>query len=335
MEIAFTASAGLRFSRFIKLVGAGLLLIVSFGCTDKEVDALERENLETKHLGVWKSEQIVNQIDYLKTQNEFLRRFIQELLGLLAWSEIQRAKLREMLRLAEEENKRLTAAKNRAENMLTQDRQNLQTAQARYQIELKITAPEPIVSNFEIGDQLNLNLREVIRLQNPEKMTLRAAPKSNLTATEAGSLFIRRKIYDSQRNPNGTGIRNVYISQVAQGQRVVVDQTTTLMWHATDAQNSVQYENIEQYLGDLRNQKFAGYTDWRLPTLEEAMSLMESTKNAADLHIDSIFRIRGKKIWTADKESTDQIWVVDFENGSCYLSGAKNIDSSVLAVRSQ
>ncbi|MCK6620702.1 MAG: DUF1566 domain-containing protein [Calditrichia bacterium] len=67
---------------------------------------------------------------------------------------------------------------------------------------------------------------------------------------------------------------------------------------------------------ELNRQGFAGYSDWRLPTLEEAISLMEREEKNG-LYIDPLFDSRQWRIWTADKESASRAWVVLFDLGYC------------------
>lgn len=67
----------------------------------------------------------------------------------------------------------------------------------------------------------------------------------------------------------------------------------------------------------LNARNFAGYSDWRLPTLEEAMSLVRP--DALDgLYMDPQFAPRSAPfVWTADLESEERGWLVNFFFGSC------------------
>jgi hypothetical protein len=80
--------------------------------------------------------------------------------------------------------------------------------------------------------------------------------------------------------------------------------------------------------------KFAGYDNWRLPTLEEAMSLMENTPNEFGLYINPLFDVRQPWNWTADRYSASRIWFVNFLYGNCNYSGLRDKDGYVRAVRS-
>lgn len=124
---------------------------------------------------------------------------------------------------------------------------------------------------------------------------------------------------ETWNNPNGEGIPNNYVLE--QDSKVVVDRVTGLMWQRSFSPNYMNFSTANEYIHILNNTNFAGFRDWRLPTLEEAMSLIEPIKQR-NLHIDSVF-IQTQEllwIWTADvgdDGSPPMRWIVYFHNGSC------------------
>lgn len=76
------------------------------------------------------------------------------------------------------------------------------------------------------------------------------------------------------------------------------------------------YKAAQEYVLKLNQQRFAGCNDWRLPTLEEAMSLMESKKHG-ELYLDRVFDHKQRWIWTSDHHSEGAAWVVLFDVGNC------------------
>ena len=89
------------------------------------------------------------------------------------------------------------------------------------------------------------------------------------------------------------------------------------------------------YFGDAKR-RVARHKDWRLPTLEEAMSLMKSCQNNEGLYIDLIFNAKQRWIWTADqvKDKPGAAWAVNFNGGYCSWCYFYNIYVYMRAVRS-
>ena len=82
------------------------------------------------------------------------------------------------------------------------------------------------------------------------------------------------------------------------GDGTVTDKETKLMWNQTDAyQDTSKWSNwfmAEDYIKSLNNNKFAGYINWRMPTLEEAEDLYDEDIHIRDMdrfeiYIDSAF----------------------------------------------
>ncbi len=134
-------------------------------------------------------------------------------------------------------------------------------------------------------------------------------------------------------NPGGSGFKNKFEEQIVNGDKVIMDHASGLMWEQYGAKDYMTFENAKTYISNRNSDQFAGHNDWRLPTLEEAMSLMEPEQNSDNLYIDSIFDPKQKWIWTSDMKSASRAWVVYFGNGSCSSYDVGNSNDYVRAVR--
>ncbi len=99
------------------------------------------------------------------------------------------------------------------------------------------------------------------------------------------------------------------------GQSVVIDHVTGLMWQQS-AEAFVPGEILPTHISKMNANHYAGFTDWRLPTIEELASLMEGPEKKLDF-IDDIFEIPLYYCVSADRVvgQTASAWVVSFEDG--------------------
>lgn len=129
------------------------------------------------------------------------------------------------------------------------------------------------------------------------------------------SSLIKYNLFDSVHNPTGNFI-NRYRSEVFNQQKVVIDGKTGLMWDFRGSFKSMSISAAREWIRELNKKKFAGFTDWRLPTIEEGASLLEKKKWYGDLHIFSVFSIVQKEIWTSDiKDNKNSNWIISFKKG--------------------
>jgi hypothetical protein len=163
-------------------------------------------------------------------------------------------------------------------------------------------------------------------------LNLRSQPIDNLTGAEAAQIIRDRNFYDSSKWP-GSGIQHEYETKTINGDTIVLDHTTGLMWQQAGGDIGKNYEKVQEYIKQLNRDKFAGFSDWRLPTLEEVMSLMEPTQKNGTLYIDQLFDRTQELIWAADSFAFEA-WFVSFEFGDCVIDGFGSSDSCVRAVRS-
>ncbi len=143
---------------------------------------------------------------------------------------------------------------------------------------------------------------------------------SNSTASLSGDSVIEmlqdNGFYDGDWNSSASGFANVY--KLQNDGKVVFDRASGLMWQQSGSAKDISYGEAKSYVKGLNRDQFAGYSDWRLPTLEEAMSLMEPTEISGSLNIDPLFDNTQRWIWTSDVNSTSLAWLVNFVSGNCY-----------------
>jgi hypothetical protein len=150
-------------------------------------------------------------------------------------------------------------------------------------------------------------------------VSLRSTADDDLFETTVSDMLAKRNFFDFKNNKNAPGFDNDYEPQSFGGDKVVVDHATGLMWQKSGSRYLMTYAEAIKWVENLKAKGFAGFHDWRLPTLEEAMSLMEPQTNESNLYIDSRFDPTQAWIWTIDKYASSLEWVVYFGNGYCGL----------------
>ncbi len=204
--------------------------------------------------------------------------------------------------------------------------QKLQAEHQRAQNELKNTEQAAAQKAVEIAalQKEVERLRALVPSPKPAQarqptLKLRVEPKDKLSEEDVKQMLRDKNFYDRDYNSNGKGIQHQYERAEHGGEKLVVDHATGLTWQQAGSAQNITFEQAEKYVRDLNQKRFAGYEDWRLPTLEEAMSLMERETKNGDLYIAPEFDKAQRWIWTADQAGTGRAWVVDFLGG-CSLT---------------
>jgi hypothetical protein len=135
-------------------------------------------------------------------------------------------------------------------------------------------------------------------------------------------LMLREKDFPHRRfNIMGKGINHNYEPVVRDGKKLVIDHVTDLVWQRSCSKDySLSFEQALNYVDSLNKEAYGGYDNWRLPTLEEAMSLMENRRRGF-LFLDPLFEPM-RHSWTHDMagllRGAWRAWVVDYEDADCY-----------------
>lgn len=111
-------------------------------------------------------------------------------------------------------------------------------------------------------------------------------------------------LYESQHQPN----LNV---------DVVIDHASGLMWQQSGSEDAVSLKRAINYIEKLNIEeaKDAVNRGWRLPTVEEAMSIIEYGQTK---FVKKFFDIKQQFIWTADRDKNGDTLVVSLDDGQCF-----------------
>ena len=162
---------------------------------------------------------------------------------------------------------------------------------------------------------------------------LRNRPES-LSIKEFTAMLKKHGFFDYDWNNGGQGFNNQFEEQTFNDVLVVFDKTSNLIWQHDGSSEKMNLEKAKKWVEELNHKGYAGFNDWRLPTLVEAVSLLNPKAKSLDLFIDPIFDKRQWGVWTSDlTEDNSRAWTVSYSLGGCSSFSFHNTNF-VRAVRS-
>jgi hypothetical protein len=143
------------------------------------------------------------------------------------------------------------------------------------------------------------------------RLRLRRTPRE-IGTEEVVREILEAGIWDPGANPAGGAGRDLRSLRVNSGETVVLDQFTGLLWQGGGS-HPVTADQAAAVVSAMNSRRWGGYSDWRLPTIVEALSLMcplkyESVKRP---FIVDPFPDRPTEVWTIDTHEPDR-WVVNY-----------------------
>jgi len=132
---------------------------------------------------------------------------------------------------------------------------------------------------------------------------------------------------------------------MADSNGTVLDTRTGLMWQKTDSYHDVKkgmnwYEALE-YVDSKNAQKFGGYDDWRLPTLNELQEIWDpqrsvASKDGEPIGLPQVFASGGSYyLWTGTERNLNNAWYFGLGQREDYwnLKDLGDLDQGVKMVR--
>ena len=136
-------------------------------------------------------------------------------------------------------------------------------------------------------------------------------------AEEIADIIIHEKKFNQGFFGHST-ISHDYEENIIDNDNIVIDHATGLMWHQSGSFKNISWKSAKRWVIKLNENGYAGFTDWRLPTLEEAVSLLEPSAKNGNQFIDPAFDKTQSSVWTCDSNisnsslSLDRAWSVNF-----------------------
>ncbi len=223
----------------------------------------------------------------------------------------------------EAEKKRLTDEAARVERELEQiktliaQRKKLEDEESRrLELEKKALAESKRKElETQTPESEKQKLASISKEVQAAKISLRKEP-GILTHKVIDEMVEKYSFFDKERQPFGYFANNFIDNQDG----TITDKVTGLIWQKSGSTRSLSRRGATSYLKKLNTDRFAGYADWRLPTIEEFASLLVFAK-LNSLHINPLFYRKQNKCWSADSLPTDitdtyqEDWIINFFAG--------------------
>ena len=111
------------------------------------------------------------------------------------------------------------------------------------------------------------------------------------------------------------------------GNGVVIDHATGLMWQKSGSDKLLKYLQAKSFIIAMNEKKIAGFNDWRLPTVNELVSLLELKSKRNGLHIDPVFDKKQTWCWASDTWCWSSARSIYSPFGVNLVAGQVNFDS--------
>jgi serine/threonine-protein kinase len=93
----------------------------------------------------------------------------------------------------------------------------------------------------------------------------------------------------------------------------VNDEATGLIGQIGGSENPVDRQGADRYIDRLNFRKYAGIGTWRLPTVNELISLFDHTENMERYCRPAVFNPIQARLWSCDWRSDTTAWYVNME----------------------
>jgi hypothetical protein len=131
---------------------------------------------------------------------------------------------------------------------------------------------------------------------------------------ELGQLVGKHNFFDTRYNPKGR-FDNYLVDNG--DQQTVTDLRTGVMWQRQGC-DITSIRHLREFTDKCNNENYAGFNNWRRPTMEEAWSLLEPQLNDKGLYLHPCFSKKQPFIFVANQRDPGGYWFADFKQGTIF-----------------
>lgn len=205
-----------------------------------------------------------------------------------------------------------------AEQIKEQEYNDKYNLVSRYIEKHDFQAAGPIAAELK-KIKVTQELRDLEKKMNRFKGKLRSEYESTFSYGDIKEMIATYNFFENSIN-NGGAFSGRCTNRVKNDDPVVICYTTGLVWYDGQIPGSSNFQEAGKWLDNLNLTGYGGYFDWRFPTLAEAASLLRKRMSNKGFHSDAVFYGNPRTIWTNDRFSEGEYWVVDLEAGAIKLS---------------
>ena len=159
------------------------------------------------------------------------------------------------------------------------------------------------------------------------------AVSANIASSELTAVIRDKSFHDRYVLGAGMGYPNDYRIMTKGKDAIIIDRASGLIWQRSGSSEPMPIQKAKAWIEQLNQTDYFGYNDWRLPTMEELLTLAECEFYEHNLFISQLFDQRQKTIWSCD-HSGNSPWAIDFVFPAVTLEyGDKGDKAFVRAVR--
>jgi len=144
--------------------------------------------------------------------------------------------------------------------------------------------------------------------QKTDSLTLRCEPSDALPMKDVKKMMKKNDFFARFINRDGKFENKLVNNEDG----TVTDEATLLMWEKHASSVLVKCEDVDSYIDELNSSEFAGYSDWRFPTIEEIASLLD--KNFRPLNMSDVFTFDmgggGIAYWSSDTDEEGRAFYI-------------------------